>query len=704
MSQEQAIEAARNRIQRLVEEIAALAKRELPTEQFLPEFIGRVVKATDARGGAVWLVGQRNAEGKAEFQLAAQVEFESSGFQGDEVQRALILRALTECVNGKKPVAMQPMQQQQQAPGSLESQLAQLRGEEQPQGPQNRTPFPFLYVPLPLKDQVLGVIQVWLQPYVTAENYREFATFLGQLASYVEAHFQSRRLGSLVVETQRLQHLLKYTGDLAGTLDPTEVARLATNYGRDLIGCERCSVLWKEGHSWRVLSISGQEIVEKKSTMVKALAAFVDAHVKPETITLSKKDLLAGHAASTTPPASEPAEGETPASTEAAPAPAPHRPSTDEVDLAYFEVSHVTSAAITPLLDDEKQIIGAYFAESTSEGFFEGAGGNKDQAVAVRITDWLATHTGKQLRAAQDYHSLPFLPVTKRMRATRVALTGNKRRRNLMRLAIWGGIAAAILLYPKQDAVEGNCVLMPELHNAVVAEVPGRVEKILVQEGSRIAKGEPVAVLDTRRLETELEGARKETARLEAEGERYRGAGDEASAQVASLQAAAARENAKRLEGDIAAGTLRSPINGVILTKDVEKHVGEFIQVGTVVAEVAALEDWNLKMDVNQRDIGKLEEKLGGKALPVTYILYSQTAHTLAAQLTSTRQISAAAEARENEHVFVVTLEKVAVPQEIQTSLRPGLTGKAKVDLGRRPLGLLWVSRVWKWVQMRLIG
>jgi len=211
-------------------------------------------------------------------------------------------------------------------------------------------------------------------------------------------------------------------------------------------------------------------------------------------------------------------------------------------------------------------------------------------------------------------------------------------------------------------------------------------------------------VLDTRRLETELEGARKETARLEAEGERYRGAGDEASAQVASLQAAAARENAKRLEGDIAAGTLRSPINGVILTKDVEKHVGEFIQVGTVVAEVAALEDWNLKMDVNQRDIGKLEEQLTGKPLPVTYILYSQTAHTLAGELSNVRQISAAAEARENEHVFVVTLEKVTVPTEVQASLRPGLTGKAKVDLGRRPLGWLWMTRVWKWVQMRMIG
>ena len=113
MSQEQAIEAARHRIQRLVEEIAVLAKKELPTEQFLPEFLNRVVKACDGRGGAVWLVGQRSAEGKAEFQLAAAVEFESSGFQADEAQRSLMLKALTECVNQRKPLVPQPMPQQQ---------------------------------------------------------------------------------------------------------------------------------------------------------------------------------------------------------------------------------------------------------------------------------------------------------------------------------------------------------------------------------------------------------------------------------------------------------------------------------------------------------------------------------------------------------------------------------------------------------------
>lgn len=683
MSQEQAIEAARTRIQRLVEEIAILSKKDLPTEQFLPEFLNRVVKACDGRGGAIWLVGQRTAEGKAEFQLSAAVDFESSQFQADEIQRSLILKALTESVNQRKPLVLQPMVQPQ--PGSLEA---------PEQAPQNRTPFPFLHIPLPLKEQILGVLQVWMQPYVTQENYREFAQFLTQLTSYVETHFQSRRLGTIVLENQRLQHLLKFTSDLAGSLDPLEVSRLAANYGRDLVGCERCSVLWLDGRTWRVLAISGQEVVERKSTMVKAMAAFVGAHAKPEFVVLSKERLLAAHAANG-------GEGSNPEDTLAKP-----RASTDEIDLAYFDVSHVISAAIAPMLDDEKQLVGAYFAESTSEGFFDAPPG-RELPVASKVTDWLATHTGKQLRSAEDYETLPFLPVTRRMRATRLAFTGSKRKRTIMRLLIGGAIASAILLFPWPDRIEGNCMLLPQHHNLVVAEVPGRVERIYVREGSKIGKGEPLAELDKRKLETDLEVARKEVLRLEAEAQKYRGAGvegAEASAQVASLQAAAARENAKRIEAEIESTTLRSPIDGVVLTKDVDKHAGEFVQAGTVFSEVASMDIWNLRIDVDQRNIGRIGRRLANGPLNVSYILYSQTAYTLQTQLTDPRQISAAAEARETEHVFLVTINDVQIPPHIKGSLRPGLTGRARIELGTRPLGWILGGRLWNWLQIKLIN
>ena len=51
MAQEQTIEAARNRIQRLVDEIVALTKRDLRSEEFFQEYLNRVVQACDGKGG-----------------------------------------------------------------------------------------------------------------------------------------------------------------------------------------------------------------------------------------------------------------------------------------------------------------------------------------------------------------------------------------------------------------------------------------------------------------------------------------------------------------------------------------------------------------------------------------------------------------------------------------------------------------------------
>src|SRR3954451_23831948 len=128
MAQEQSIEAARARIQRLVEEIAALSKKEMRSEEYFQEFLTRAVQATDARGGAVWLVAQRANDGKSEFQLTAQVELESSLFHSNEAQHAFLMRQMVETAQTKKPT-IAPPEAAAPDPGSLQAQVAQLQGQ-----------------------------------------------------------------------------------------------------------------------------------------------------------------------------------------------------------------------------------------------------------------------------------------------------------------------------------------------------------------------------------------------------------------------------------------------------------------------------------------------------------------------------------------------------------------------------------------------
>jgi hypothetical protein len=722
MAQEQSIEAARTRIQRLVEEIAALSRKEMRSEEYFQQFLARAVQATDARGGAIWLVSQRGADAKSEFQLVAHVELESSLFHADEQQHAHLTRQLAECVQTRKP-GVSPPQPVAPEPGSLEAQLAQMQGKSVELAG-NRTPFPFFHIPLLLKEQIVGVLQMWLQPYVIPANYQEFVTFLTSLCSHVEQHLHSRRLGNLVMENQRLQQVLKFSSDVAGSLDPLEVSRLAANYGRDLIGCERCSVLTLRGDRWFVHAISGQEVVEKKSSMVKAMAAFVGIHAQPsafkkqeidaktgallirhELLVLSKKELLARaesyNGSNGEHTAGAAAEGAPAKATEAA---AVRR--TDEIDLAYFEHSHVISAAIAPMFDSDQELIGAFFAESTTEGFFDAPAAGKDASGAQRLTEWLALHTGKSLIAAQDYKSIPFLAVTRRLRDARHALTGHKRQRVIVRLVVLGVVLFLAAIFPIQNSVDGSCSVTPHVRAAIVPEIPGRIQKVFVKEGERVKKGDPIAQIDTSRLELERDSAEQDKRRLMAEADRLRGMNNEAEALVVSLQAGVSEKREASLKKDIESATLRSTIDGVVQTKDLEMHTGEFLQVGSMFAEIAAPENWDLLVEVSEKQIGKVERELGRNpppVLPVEYILYSQSAYKLRGELKARGQISAMAYPKEKENVFIVTLEHIQVPEELRSDLRSGLTGRAKVSLGREPLAWWSFKSLVTWVRLKLI-
>lgn len=706
MSQTQTVEAARARIQRLVDEISSLSKGDMRSEEYYQQFLTRAVAACDGKGGAIWLVGQRAADGKSEFQLAAAVELESSAFQSDEEQRGVLLRTLSEVVQSKKPFVLAA---EGPKSGSIQAQLAQMATPTPPTP--NKTPYPFVQVPLFLKEQVLGVLQVWLQPYVTRDNYGEFCTFLGQLATHAEQHFQSRRMGNMVMENQRLQHLLKFVADITGTLDALEVARLTVNYGRDLFACERCALLLLKGGLWQTTAISGQEVVEKKSSMVKTLTAFVAAHTpvepltftpegthhpeqKPVVLALAKKELLALALN----------DGSVPESR--ALALRPHG-STEFVDAAFFESSQVDSLLIVQVLDADKNVIGALLAESATPGFFDAPAG-KD-APSHRLGEWIASNVGRALKGALDYQELPLLLVTRRLREFKRNITGTHRKRHLLKLAIYLVIQFGILFYPWMEVVKSDCTLVPKQRAKIVPEISGRVESVLVREGQVVKAGDPIAKLETSALDAELAHTREERLAAVAEVTKYQGINDPASEQIAQTKVRASDERIKRLQRDIEAATLKSPINGTVLTKDIELFKGVYLNAGADFAVIATMDKWDLHVHIHEKEVGDVEKVLrkNGKA-DVRFMLYTHNQHELHGEFNDLTQLSQIAypHERENavkENAFVLTLSDVNAPKDVSDGFRPDLTGRASIDIGRRPVVFIWGRNILNWLRLKMV-
>ena len=165
------------------------------------------------------------------------------------------------------------------------------------------------------------------------------------------------------------------------------------------------------------------------------------------------------------------------------------------------------------------------------------------------------------------------------------------------------------------------------------------------------------------------------------------------------------KKQAAKLQADIDSATLRSPIDGVVMTKDLELREGEVLQQGAPFAEIDDMSSWQLHAEINERDIAAVEEALQRQGpLDMTYILYSQSSHVLHARIENRLDISATAYPREKDNVFLITVNEPNIPPDILKDIRPGLTGRAKIQLGREPLLVTLARKFYRWCQFRMIG
>ena len=134
-------------------------------------------------------------------------------------------------------------------------------------------------------------------------------------------------------------------------------------------------------------------------------------------------------------------------------------------------------------------------------------------------------------------------------------------------------------------------------------ELPGRVIRIEVEEGDRIAAGSTLARLDTERLEARREELRADLARAEADLELARRtlervieaseldaistqARDEAELGVRAREAAAQRARAglEAIEVDLGKSLLRAPFDAVVVHRAIDE--GTVLSTGTTVVEL----------------------------------------------------------------------------------------------------------------------
>ena len=217
----------------------------------------------------------------------------------------------------------------------------------------------------------------------------------------------------------------------------------------------------------------------------------------------------------------------------------------------------------------------------------------------------------------------------------------------------------------------------------------------------RIAPGPTVlGTLETAELRLQLKAAEAERLAYLKQADAAMREDKRAESQIARAQASKVSARVKLIEHRIAQAVLVSPIEGYVVSGDLQRQLGAPVKTGDVLFEVASLADLRGELSVPEdliadvqialerarRDRKDLTGELATTALPDKRIAFTVV------------RINPVAEVVEQKNVFKVRVRLLANRQV----LRPGMEGVGKIDIDRRSYGYIWTRRLVNWIRMKL--
>jgi multidrug efflux system membrane fusion protein len=155
----------------------------------------------------------------------------------------------------------------------------------------------------------------------------------------------------------------------------------------------------------------------------------------------------------------------------------------------------------------------------------------------------------------------------------------------------------------------------PDRKATVAAEVLGQITEVLAQRGSVLKKGDLIARIDKNDLPQQLDYAQARLNQREIEfdgAKKLNAKGFQGKARLAEAEASLteARADLAKLKLMLYKTEIRAPLSGILNERFIEE--GDFVSVGTVVAQITDIDPLIVRADVTEKDIYAI--KLGQKA------------------------------------------------------------------------------------------
>ena len=544
------VEELRHEVERLrlLHSISLEFNASLDFDELLPRVFDRVIAALGAEGGSLWIAeGEmlrcRLAIGGGGQRLVGAEMPVGTGFVGD-VARKQRTTMVMEAVRDPR------FQQATDAPA------------------EDTVSSTVMATPMVAGGVTVGAIQVVNKRTGTGVFDEHDRQLLEGLAASAAFALRNAQLHAAESRAHDLAIVLEISREITATLDLDRVLQTVVNLASRALTFDRGAVALYEKGRCDIRAVAGEETPAAKDTRFADLVARAEwAAGRGEPLYLSDRESPGSDA--------------------------------ERVFITIFgpdlEREAMRSGLYLPLKDEEG-VLGVLVFESSAPEF---AGESQRELAAI-----LANQTAVALRNAQLYHQVPMVDALGALAAKKQALLALPRRK----LQAWAGAAALLLAaltlirWPYRVSGE-QPVFRPTALSPVRALVDGTVERVLVREGSRVERGQPLAALRATALATNREAAAAGLAAADRLAALARSRGDAAEERLQRIRTESLRRELALLDEELGLTTLRAPAAGVVLTPRLEERVGTSLAEGDLLLAIGRTDTLELELGVDQRDI-----------------------------------------------------------------------------------------------------
>lgn len=256
---------------------------------------------------------------------------------------------------------------------------------------------------------------------------------------------------------------------------------------------------------------------------------------------------------------------------------------------------------------------------------------------------------------------------------------------------IAGAVAAAALAWFCFGTIDYeltvSAVLTPAHQRHVAAPFDAALASASVVAGDIVREGDVLCEFDQRELNLRRDELRSQLAVLERERLRAMAANQPVEAKLVEANQRLARVQLAIAERRIEQAVLRAPFDGVVITGDLRKQIGAVMAQGAPLFEIAPLDSWTLEMDVPEGVAGELIAGLdaagGARAFAGRF---AGSARPEAAEPFELTRVRPRVEIKDGRNVFIAEAD---ITPDAEW-MRPGMEGVAKINAG--PRRVWWVA------------